>query len=843
VTTANKTTAWAFTTRTTTLATNTTLGTAARHDFTAITIDIPELTRTIRSVKLRVTARDAFTVATDFDGWRLGIKLGAVAFDDADFVSAAANTGDHETLIVERDVTAYFVTNFGSGASQTCQVGVAFQTGVASNVNNITAELWLTYDYDTSASTHVKTVEIPIQGHHTTISTSDVEIGTTGGVSDAPVNQIPDLSTFLPEASKTFKQIYLRVTATDAGNAATNFNLSVKLDAGGTYDARATIEQTLITATPYRDLIDLTASPYSITTNAAHALIMKSSLATTFECVSAVLVVTYTFTPAGTAREIHSIRVPIENERSVFDPSEGITAGDDERYSALLDIEEPGVITMLQSGVVVFDQMLGANGTTTAIYNSAQAVRLYTHASLTRNAPHIYTRRCDHDSSNWTIARGQNRLTIDSRISAAGNSEISGYAIVNYTADIPANGVGTGNRSCAFALASNPVPATAGTIISAEERLPSFPSSPWKLTGGAWVELGIRALISVVSTVLQAERQAGEDSGNGWYAEAITCGNSNELGRRETIRPITRWLRASSFRTRGMSLLTTRRWRVAVATTAANLEWCGTLWTTHHDLSFTVAGVVTSDDEPVANGGAVRIYADDGVDAEFITSTTTGGGTGSFSVEVLDDTRDYFATYDDGAGARGWSGLLTPEADDFDISLGAAAEGPTFPVLATATTAQSIRDRAIAAIGALTPNSLFGTKYRKYLNEGRGDFIAWATEFPAAALRRFQVRESGDVGPEVSNTDYEERKLTLTITVAYPQNARSGPDQALDRDDVIEEDFKQIDFAIGIYGRVNFSPPLYPDAMPTGISKTIVKGDAVDFLVMEEVFTYQRSTS
>ena len=38
-----------------------------------------------------------------------------MAFDDVDYATTAANTGDHETLIVERDVTSYFVTNFGAG--------------------------------------------------------------------------------------------------------------------------------------------------------------------------------------------------------------------------------------------------------------------------------------------------------------------------------------------------------------------------------------------------------------------------------------------------------------------------------------------------------------------------------------------------------------------------------------------------------------------------------------------------------------------------------------------------------------------------------------------------------
>lgn len=171
-------------------------------------------------------------------------------------------------------------------------------------------------------------------------------------------------------------------------------------------------------------------------------------------------------------------------------------------------------------------------------------------------------------------------------------------------------------------------------------------------------------------------------------------------------------------------------------------------------------------------------------------------------------------------------------------------ESPSSPSAASILTVpSSIRDRAIAVIAALVPNTVLGVAFVRHRNERDGDFVKWATANPTAALRRFQVRQSGDDGPAVSNTDTEERRLKLTITVAYPQTARFGRDNALDRDDVITEDYKQLDFAIGIYGRQNFADP-YPDAMPLGFTpQEMVAGDGVDFLVIEEVFVYQRRTS
>lgn len=658
----------AFATKITTLATNTTLGTSTRHDFAAITLDLPELTRTIRSVKLRVTARDAFTVATvqSFTGWRLGIKLGATAFDDVDYTTTQTSTR-HETLIVERDVTAYFVTNFGSGATQTCQVGVAFSGALASNVNNVTAELWVTYDYDNTAATQLRCTEIPIQGHHTSISTSDVEIGTVTGASNAPANQIPILDTFCPEAGKVFKAIYLRVTATDAvGGAVTNFNLSVKLDSG-TYDARATLEQTLTTGAPYRDLIDLTIAPYSITTSAVHALVMKSSLASTFECVSAVLVVVYTFTLSGTTREQHSVRVPIDNERSTISPNMAVASGDAERYSVILDIQEVAP-TFQQSGLVFYEHITTANTNNALVNTPGQAARTYLHASTTRSGPSVYVRRGDIDSSTWALSRGINRLTVNCRMAGAPGSEMTGYAIINYTADIPATGLGSGNRSVAYALTSHPTVATGGSIISAEERLPSIPTSAWKMSG-AWLDVGGRSANSTGVQLYQAERQTGEDSEDGWYNKSYLAVNYSVLCRRERMVAITDWVRQSSFRTIGMSTLATRRWRLSHGSTQE--EWCGTTWIALHGISFTVAGAVTVGGVPVANGSTVRIYADDGVTAEYLTSVTTTGGTGSFTASVTDNTRSHFAVYDGGSSStRGWSANGTPGTSTFDISIG-----------------------------------------------------------------------------------------------------------------------------------------------------------------------------
>lgn len=167
----------------------------------------------------------------------------------------------------------------------------------------------------------------------------------------------------------------------------------------------------------------------------------------------------------------------------------------------------------------------------------------------------------------------------------------------------------------------------------------------------------------------------------------------------------------------------------------------------------------------------------------------------------------------------------------------------SWPALGQATTAGAIRDRIVTVIESLAAVQL-ATPFRRYLNEGSGNFVAWAESEPASAFRRFQVRHTGAVAtPVVSNTDFEELIATFVVIVAYPQTARTGRHQALDRDDLMDRDFVQIDNAIGMNGRANLAPP-NPDACwRAGVRAPRTVGSACDFLELTESYSYRRSTT
>jgi hypothetical protein len=182
-----------------------------------------------------------------------------------------------------------------------------------------------------------------------------------------------------------------------------------------------------------------------------------------------------------------------------------------------------------------------------------------------------------------------------------------------------------------------------------------------------------------------------------------------------------------------------------------------------------------------------------------------------------------------------WFGPLAAEGGDDD-------DWPSFPVIANAATAESIRDRIYALLEALTPDSLADVRFRRYRNEDDADFPAWAERNAAACLRRFQVREIGDDEPPlVSNVQVEVIETEFEIRIAYPQTHRYGAANAMDRDDVMNQDWKRINFLIGIYGRGNFSSS--HDCTPLGAVKTRESGGKVDYLVVTARYQYQRATA
>jgi hypothetical protein len=172
-------------------------------------------------------------------------------------------------------------------------------------------------------------------------------------------------------------------------------------------------------------------------------------------------------------------------------------------------------------------------------------------------------------------------------------------------------------------------------------------------------------------------------------------------------------------------------------------------------------------------------------------------------------------------------------------SSGGSGGGSSSPALGIETTVEAIRDRAIDVIAALIPRSLASDHYHAYRNEKAAQFKIDVEKDPVGKWRWFQVVDDGDdPPPEVSNADFDEKKVTLIITIAYPQDHRAGPEAGLDRADVMKQDQRQVEAAVGLYGRANFAPP-HPDACwQSGKTKRTV-GNGVDYIEITQTMTFR----
>lgn len=666
-----------FDTRTTDLATNTTLGTATRHDFTAKTLYVPETTsRTWRSVIARGSlVLQGNATGLDLDGIRAGIKIGAVAFSDLDMTFTIANSGEQWHVEWASEVTSYFTTNDPGTASFSVQVGIAVATGAASNVTMCTAHVEAAYDFDDAAATLVSVAMIPLQSHHGLIGSAYTEVGTTGGTTNAPVNQIPQLTGaggfFDGITGFVLRSSHLRVIGCTTPQSTATFAPSYRFDGAGTTFTRATLDPAAATSLIYYDDFDLGAGGANLSTTAAHAFEFHPGNNNNFERVGAILIVVYEYT-ANSTTQVVSVRAPlrnIEGEQSIL-ASPGTVSADADRYSAEIDVQEPGTITILQSGVLLYS-FTGGNSTAQNVGATGQIERPYTHANVTRDACSVIVHRCDHSSSTWALARGANRLSVNWFTgSNAAAYPVFGYALINYRCG--AAGARRLRTVCKMVVTHEDTSSRAFIQTPTAMVLPSG----YKIAAvGCLINPYVQ---SASGSSVAAERAATERAGDGWWRSAghHATSSMSELGSSPTF-VSTRWIRERAAHQNGALVSTSRRWLIHNANSCHGFA---ELWITYHNHTFTVSGTVTIDGSPAPDGGSFAVWAFDSEDvAEKVDANVLSNGNGTFSVQVPDNTRTYLVTFTDGVVA-GSSLVGTPGTSTFNIAINTGGGGSGVPL-------------------------------------------------------------------------------------------------------------------------------------------------------------------
>jgi hypothetical protein len=636
-------------------------------DFTSITVAIPENnSRTFRSVILEVTACDNVTTAASLTSVLMGISISPAARLDSPVSQTLANSGENQSFIFTRNFTSYFQTNF-TGTSHT--VGARLTISGVITIN-CTAKLIITYEYDdTSQTTRIKTVKIPIDGNTGNLTTT---LENVGDVAD----QIPALDTFLPEDSKVYRDIFFEINGHNGGTSTGTTSSTLTMRYNGSTSLESGAYQASLASDYWIRRIDkiITGETGAIATNTTNTVQANtSSTDMLFPCLSGVLVVTYEYNEDETTSVIQSLQIAAIDEAGW---SGGPTSADKGRFNRTILIPEPGPITLVQSGILA--SYIDGAAVSMTFNIGDQTNRTFVHGATVRCGGMHHMRRFDSGAvggAGATLDRGFNNIQIDFWTSGTATgtlgSNLSALIYLNYISSKCNLGTCAQTKTTTWINRQY----TTGLV----ERLqytslttPVIPETNWYSIG-----IGYEGKVSLSGTSIgslafcfQTEIQSDEANGAGWRDFYNTVYSSDpERG------PSIIWARARDDYKRHPRDVNSNRldptiprdFRFDVSQNATT-NWQAFNIFTYHSITFEVSGSISG-----SNGGTVTLDLIRS-DTNEVVDSKTKIGDGTYSFVWYDNTVDMFVVAYESDTKKGISIKGIAGTDTFDINLSAGGE-------------------------------------------------------------------------------------------------------------------------------------------------------------------------
>lgn len=607
-------------------------------------IFIPETVVAFRSVALVVICRDGGTTAATGTAPTIGISTDGVAWDDQAQSNPPANSGEHQGQVFTRDVTSYFTANW-SGTSATWSVRFRETTLIT---RNHSFKLVITYDYDDTATTHIKTIRIPIESTRQYVTTA---YQTFGGATAIPAIE----GAYLPEDSVVIREAFIEFSGYDNGTVTTDRTYQFRINGGTARDLWFSEQALAGNAIPiwctYRidDIEDLSA--------ARSLEIISVGVTNTGARMGGWLTVTYEFN-ASTSTTIYNSLMLGGIDTTGAIPSNA--SGDSDSWGRDISIMEPGAITLKESAVVLTMNSNAPAAATLNIACGAQAYQAYTMAANSSFEMGVMTvtHRIDAGGQNGvdfaTLARGKNAYELRVYASATVFWNLAGCLILNYTSGKAAAGVGAHAQTRAKLLRPNNTTAATVSRISAVAAAEIPETDYWLI--GACLEIRYHNGAGSAGAIsLDAERGAGEGEGEGW--ETLFIGSyltDNERQGPNIIWGAARraWRRSNfEVETDRMDIEVARQWQLTVsvatyATYSMLATWHGHTWSSTITISGSAGGTVNVDVFAASDDTHLRSYS--------------RVGNGDVTVTLPFDTEDvYVVAYED-ATHLGRSANFTP---------------------------------------------------------------------------------------------------------------------------------------------------------------------------------------
>lgn len=595
---------------------------------TVITAYIPEFsgTVTIKKAVVELQVNDASTTLGNYTSRRIDVSVGGATATSYTNANLETNSGEQTMLFYAADATTHFTTNWASGTSKTIAVSVLVDHASASGIimNNVGATVYITYEYDDTQTTHIKTVYIPLNAPVGTLATAKPGTAT---------DTIAALDTELPETSKTYRNMYV-VCQGNVNNTAgtTDSTLSMQIDTYTAYTSQ-TLEMgatsdywaKFVWVTQYYDSGG-TSQGLAMTTSATHGFYIWASIAR-HNHQQVYMVVTYEF-DASASTDVF-VSTLLLSQGAIMG---GTASTDFDRYSRDLWIEEPATITTKDIAFYAFWEQAAAISTLNfrvgtgsfVAYTDAAAVLCGGNGCMIRN------------DSAFTLARGKNTLTADVYRSDTADfgPGISGFWIVNYTAGKPSQGYGVANHTVKWNAGFAFDGATA-TNRKTSAFAVSIPDTNYFLSSyGCHVAHITNTTTTFGGAVIMMEKTnaAGQwltvDTING-HTDAEKGLHQHFAGIRDDIQ------RYPSDPMRTLDPEATRRWWWSYTNAGTGFVYMD-IWFTYHAITYTVSGTISG-----SAGGSVSIGLWRTSNNE-LAATTSRSGNGSYSITWYDNTETLF---------------------------------------------------------------------------------------------------------------------------------------------------------------------------------------------------------
>ncbi len=391
----------------------------------------------IRYAGLFLSHADASTATgTQLAEYTANVTLQGAAVSHFRELGDLTNTAENQAGVLGPiDHTAHFAANFGTVQSKDCIVEALFSRNIGTGVGTRAVYAWMdiTYTYDDTQPTHIKTICFPVSNISGALATTaNNVIGTvpvlTGGGSP-----------MLCETSPVIRQMWMVFKGNNGNAAVTDHNLTVGV--GGASQALPTVECALQTGTYHTFLYNAN----TVNTLAEFSPRAWGSLATRWHNLVSELWITYEFDAANTTRALNYVEQGLE-----FDsPLPGTTSANSTIIARSLMIPEPGLIIPIRQAL----EMRGAapaTGTWQVKVGSQSNYTGYAFVGGQVAGMFIMQHRFDTGGSGGnglTLTNGENSYNVAIYRSTAQQIwNLSGKAQFLYQSNVAPSGIGSHNR-------------------------------------------------------------------------------------------------------------------------------------------------------------------------------------------------------------------------------------------------------------------------------------------------------------------------------------------------------------------------------------------------------------